>query len=265
VNDLAPRAIAALEHLVRELGSPGDLDLTVHATRTGIKQLRAFVRLARRSIGTDAYRIEDGALRSAARIIAPARDALVLIETARSEHAASTVIGTLEREHAAALADLESGGRREAVGMLESTAIRWGRREWHGPPARSIRIGLRRTYRRAAADLESAIADAADAAFHGWRRRVKYVRYQLEGIGAPDTLVAPFTALGDDLGIEHDHSVLIGVCDARVTDPGFRDLALRSHRRRSELRARAVDVGSRLFASQPSAFVADLERVVDLA
>ncbi len=264
MKDLAPVAVADLDELARELRFPADIDVTVHATRTGIKRLRGFVRLARQSIGTDAYRVEDGDLRSAARIIAPARDARVLIETALAEHGSPAVIGALERAHAEAMAVLESGGRRDAVDLLEATAIRWRTLDWHGPSTRSVKIGLKTTYLRGRTDLTSVGSDATDAAFHGWRRRVKYVRYQLEAVGAPDTIVAPFAELGDDLGIEHDHTVLIGVCGANIAGAGFGDLAQRSIRRREELRAGAVSIGSLLFAKQPDAFVADLEKIVDL-
>ena len=262
--DLAPQAIADLAALASGLRNPADVDHSVHATRTGIKRLRAFVRLARASIGEEIYRYENRSLRDAARLIAPARDARVLIETAESESAPPTVLAALGRAHAAAIEELESGVRLETVRLLESATDRWKRLAWNGPPTSSIRAGLGATYRRARADHATVLAEPTDVSFHGWRRRVKYVRYQLEAIAAPDEIVTPYTTLGDDLGLEHDHTELIGVCSDAPDNAAFTALAHRSTARRAMLRSRALDIGSRLFAVDPDAFVNSISTSVAL-
>jgi CHAD domain-containing protein len=264
VKDLASQAIDDLEDLVSGLRSPIDVDEAVHATRTGIKRLRAFVRLARVSIGTDTYRIENGSLRDSARLIAPARDARVLIDTAASEAAAPTVLAMLERAHVEAIDVLEAGVRMESVQLLELTAGRWRHLTWSGPPPSSIRIGLRRTYLRGRVDYAAVLDEPTAVAFHGWRRRVKYLRYQLQAIAAPHALVAPYTDLGDHLGFEHDHTVLISVCTGYPGDAGFVDLDRRSTARRAHLRSMAVELGSRLFVAHPDDFVNTLEATVKL-
>lgn len=264
MKDLAPRAIGDLDNLVSGLRDPIDIDEAVHATRTGIKRLRAFVRLARVSIGTDTYRIENGTLRDAARLIAPARDARVLIDTAASEDAAPTVVAMLEGAHADAIDILEAGVRMETIRLLELTAERWNHLAWNGPPLSSIQTGLRKTYRRGRSDYATALAESTADAFHGWRRRVKYLRYQLQAIKVPDTLVAPYTDLGDHLGLEHDHTVLISVCAGYPSDPGFAELARRSTTRRAHLRSLALDHGRRLFIARPDHFVDFVEATVNL-
>lgn len=264
MKDLAPRAIENLEDLVLRLRNPTDIDAVVHETRTGIKRLRAFVRLARASIRSTAYRNENGTLRDAARLIAPARDARVLIDTAASVDAAPTVGAMLEQAHVDAIGELEAGARMEAVRILESTASRWGHLTWDGPPGSSIRIGLRKTYLRGRTDATTVVAEPTDVAFHGWRRRVKYIRYQLQAVKAPDAFVTPYTDLGDHLGLEHDHTVLIAVCGRYPDDVDFLALAQRSTARRADLRSLALDVGGRLFDLQPDAFVATVDETTDL-
>ncbi|MGB9358365.1 MAG: CHAD domain-containing protein [Acidimicrobiia bacterium] len=265
MRDLASRAIGDLDDLISGLRTPIDLDETIHATRTGIKWLRAFVRLARVSIGTDTYRIENGSLRDAARLIAPARDARVLIDTAASEDAAPTVVAVLEGAHADAIDALENGVRMETVRLLESTAGRWNRLAWSGPPVSSIRIGLKKTYRRGRTDYATVLAEPTAEAFHGWRRGVKYLRYQLQAIKAPNRFVAPYTDLGDHLGLEHDHTVLIGACCSFPGDADFADLARRSMAQRAELRSLALDLGSRLFVAHPDHFVDIVEETVNFS
>lgn len=264
MKDLAPAAITEAEGLASILATADDLDPAVHATRKGTKRLRSFLRLARKSIGTGVYRTENAALRDAARLIAPARDALVLIETAREMNALGSVLTILEHLHLEELALIESGVRADVTMRLELVASRWNTIEWKGPEDTSIRAGLTRTYRRGLADFAAVQTEPSASAFHTWRRRVKYVRYQLEALGASNKLTRPWLALGDDLGWEHDHTVLIGVCSGYRGDD-FRSVAERAQARRETLRSAALEAGDQLFVLTPKAFVASVARAVDLA
>lgn len=262
MKDLAPAAVADIEELAAVLDDDGDLDRAVHTTRKGTKRLRSFLRLARQSIGKEVYRTENAALRDTARLIAPARDALVLIETARELGASEPVVETLERRHLEEITRLASGVRQDATTRLGAIAARWRMIDWDGPDAGSIRAGLTRTYRRGFAEFTAVQSQPVASAFHSWRRRVKYVRYQLEAIGEHGKLAKRWLALGDDLGWEHDHTVLIGVCSECSDDAGFRAVAARSRVRREELRSAALDAGDHLFVLEPGAFV---ESVVSAA
>ncbi len=264
MKSLASTEVTRLEHLTEGLADPADLDVAVHATRKGIKRLRAFLRLARRSIGTSTYRTENGALRYTADLLAPARDAYVLIDTARNLCAPDGILVELSEDYAGEIAALESGSRIEAVRRLEAITGRWRRLNWHGPDSRSIGAGLLRTYRRGLVDLETARVTPTAAAFHSWRRRVKYLRYQLEALDAPNTFLVPYTTLGDDLGLEHDQTVLLGVCELHADDETFASLAHRSFERREELRASALSRGTPLFDQEPEAFRRSVEEMVDL-
>ena len=125
MNPLAATEISRLERLTSGLADPTDLDVAVHTTRKGIKRLRAFLRLARRSTGTSTYRIENGALRDTARLLAPARDAYVLVGTARDLDASDLVLHVLEEDYAAVMAALESVGELEVRGYAwQSPGIR---------------------------------------------------------------------------------------------------------------------------------------------
>lgn len=264
MNELAPAAIAEAEELATILPAAVDLDLAVHATRKGTKRLRSFLRLARQSIGKDVYRAENAALRDTARLIAPARDALVLIETATEMGASEPVLELLGRLHLEELAVLESGVQTDTTGRLTSIAARWASLDWRGPEVASIRAGLTRTYRRGLADFAAVRSQPSASAFHSWRRRVKYVRYQLEALGAPGKLTRQWVVLGDDLGWEHDHTVLMGVCGEYHGDDGFRSVAKHSKARREMLRSTAVEVGVQLFVLKPREFVESVASAVGL-
>lgn len=264
MNTLAATEIARLERLAATLTDPSDLDVAVHTTRKGIKRLRAFLRLARRSIGTSTYRIENGALRDTARLLAPARDTYVLIGTARDLDASGLVLNVLDDDYAAAMAALESVARLDAVHRLEAIAARWEILRWHDPDSKSIGAGLRRTYRRGLVDLETVRATPTAAAFHGWRRRVKYLRYQLESLDAPRSFLTPYTDLGDDLGLEHDQAVLLDVCESHADENDFASLAFRSTERRAQLRASALNRGAPLFGQEPDSFRRTVEELIGL-
>ncbi len=264
MNPLAATEISRLERLTSGLADPTDLDVAVHTTRKGIKRLRAFLRLARRSTGTSTYRIENGALRDTARLLAPARDAYVLVGTARDLDASDLVLHVLEEDYAAVMAALESVGRLQTLHRLEAIASRWRLLAWHGPDPKSIGAGIRRTYRRGLVDLETVRSTPTAAAFHGWRRRVKYLRYQLEVLDAPKKLLHPYTELGDDLGLEHDQTVLLGVCEQHIDDEAFSSLAGRSLGRREQLRTSAVELGTGLFVQEPESFRTTVEDLISL-
>src|SRR5919197_2091003 len=57
-----------------------DPDEAAHDARKRTKKLRALLRLARPELGDKAYRRENRALRDAARLLSPVRDAWVLVE-----------------------------------------------------------------------------------------------------------------------------------------------------------------------------------------
>jgi CHAD domain-containing protein len=263
MNPLASTEISRLRLLIAGLADPTDIDAAVHTTRKGIKRLRAFLRLARRSIGTTTYRIENGALRDTARLLAPARDAYVLIDTARDLDASDLVLDVLDQSYAATMATLESTSRLDAVHHLEAVAGRWQHLAWYGPDPKSIGAGLRRTYHRGLVDLETVQSTPTASAFHGWRRRVKYLHYQLEVLDAPESLLHPYTDLGDDLGLEHDQAVLLGVCEQHADDESFASLGLRSTERRDELRASALEGGAPLFSQEPEAFRRTVEEMTE--
>lgn len=264
MNPLAATEITRLERLTAGLADPTDLDVAVHTTRKGIKRLRAFLRLARRSIGTSTYRIENGALRDTGRLLAPARDAYVLVDTARDLDASDRILHALDEDYTAVMAALESVDRLQAVHRLEAIATRWRLLSWHGPDPKSIGAGIRRTYRRGLVDLETVRSTPTAAAFHGWRRRVKYLRYQLEVLDAPKRFLHPYTQLGDDLGLEHDQTVLLGVCEQHTDDEAFSSLANRSLERREQLRFGALERGGPLFDQEPESFRTTLEDLISL-
>lgn len=243
---------AGSEHLgaiVADLADPADVDAAVHDTRKGIKRLRALLRFdtgGHRSIDTELSRI--------GRSLAPARDAAVLGHTLGALEPGVGWEGAdayMEKHHLGILDDLSLGSTMTA---LTTVRARW--------PARVIdsdviAAAVERMYRKGRKRLRRASEHQHAEDFHAWRKRVKYLRYQLEAVGADDDVVEPFDALGDTLGLEHDHTVFIDFCDDHIDlcrDRRDRYVLIdRAEVRREELRDRALSTTA--YAEEPEVWV----------
>jgi CHAD domain-containing protein len=276
------------EHALRGLaGGPDDIDHAVHEARKAIKRLRAILRLVRTEIGERAYRYENRTLRDAARRLAAVRDGAVAVETVTD--LAARFEGSLPVDVFDDLAErldrravdirrrilFESDAVAQVAATLERTRVRFAawpvgeeERAWHGRPIRdrfaSVAPGLAATYGRGRTEMTRAYGRPSATNFHLWRKRVKYLRHQMEVLQPLWPEVVGGTAvvldqLGGVLGDEHDLAALLGllaVDPAMCPDPVERALfaALAQHRR-SELQAQARVLGRRVYAEKPDRFV----------
>lgn len=99
--------------------------------------------------------------------------------------------------------------------------------------------------------------------FHAWRKRVKYLRHQMEILSPvwPEViggLAGSLENLSDVLGDEHDQAAMIGLVASLpelVDDPDERNLLIAlAQQRRRELQAAARVMGARVFAEEPDQF-----------
>ena len=123
-------------------------------------------------------------------------------------------------------------------------------------------------YRAARRAMAAAREGSDEQLFHDWRKRVKH-HYHLSrmakgaGPSTAKTVVSDLDALGDLLGLEHDHAVLA----ARLLDDpllaGNGRAADRIHEvidtRRGKLQKKAFRLGRTLYAEGPKAFRAGFD------
>ncbi len=245
MRDLHQAEIARLDRLIAALDLQEDIDESVHTTRKGVKRLRAHLRLARDSIDGDLYRSEDADMRQIGLLLAQARDAFVLTQTLEALESSSgwgPAAAFIAAHHQAAVGELLAGPIEEVRRRLVAARQRWP--DHRGLNAGGISAGVARTYTKGRAEIEAAAATSHATAFHAWRKRVKYLRYQLEALGSDEVLVSSLPELGDCFGLEHDHTVFIEFCDDNIDMlPDRRDryvLIDRAERRRDELRSLAL-------------------------
>jgi CHAD domain-containing protein len=248
-------------------GRPLDRD-AIHEIRKALKRLRALVRLLRAELGERQYKREHAILRDAARRLAGARDAEVMVGTLdallqrhprklgrRRELLELRELLVAERAVAERATLGDSVTRAEV--LRELSGLRERVRQWDLPERPGIALverDLRRLYRdgrerkRRVARVGSGKGkdksrgrgrgrvgrDGGARAAHAWRKRVKDLRYAAEILGRR-RLARRADRLAELLGEEHDLVVLAGLLPA----PGHAPLqGKRGRRARKALLAR---------------------------
>lgn len=246
----------------------------VHQVRKHCKKLRALVRLTRSSLGQE-YHSENAWFRDTARPLSGARDAHTMQKTL-------SVLSHQFRSRFSAQAcrkvqrqlQQPDGSHDERVNVQEtlSTAARRLKaarsrvEAWcldtHGFDA--VQNGLERTYQAGHTAMQDAGGNPSEATFHEWRKHVKYHWYHCRLLCGmwPEILQArrrEVHRLAEALGDDHDLAVLSGAIQDQPSAVGGRG---RRHRllalirqQRQRLEADSSQLGQRLFAETPAAFV----------
>jgi CHAD domain-containing protein len=280
----APDAVRAVareraEHALRALRETAadDPATAVHDVRKDAKKLRALLRLLQPAIDRKLRRGENQAIAAIARGLSGTRDAAVLAKQAadlrdRAVGQAPEATFTAVHDafaHAASSGDGDGDGLRAAIAsagtQLDSLVDRID-----GWPLQDVRLrtlvdGLERSYARGRDELARVRKDPGDPErLHEWRKRVKDLWYQerLLRDAWPRVLTAQadeLGELGELLGDDHDLAVLreqltsadgVGAGLALDLEPV---VAAIDHRR-AELQARALAIGTRVYAEKPVAY-----------
>jgi hypothetical protein len=258
---------ADLERALALLSEPLS-DESIHAVRQASKRARAALRLLRETLTEASFARENAALRDAARLLAPARDAKVMLDCVeellddksleRHRAVLLRLRGRLQRTYARRLAAAGSETTRRRLrhlvaGSLKRTA-RWGRPR---DAAAAYFAGLRRVYERGRRELEVALAGGDASALHEWRKQVKYFGTALALLGMSAHLKARHAAdeIARRLGEDHDLSVMAAALRRLHAHP---TLLAKLQKRRDKLQKRAVKLARRLYKHPPERFAARL-------
>jgi CHAD domain-containing protein len=268
----AEKAMAALRGEAR----PRD---RVHEARTAVKKLRALLRLVQPALGARHER-ENARLRKLGHALSELRDAEVLVATFDGlfDHFEEQLGPPLRRVRTRLTTRLRGVEERldlparlrdaeRAFDKTRKRARRWRPRRggWE-----ALAGGLQQTYRWGRQALGAAYHDSDDAAFHGWRKAVKYHGHHVTLLAAmwPDELEGRRQALGrlgDLLGEDHDLAVFAETLrsERRCFDNDRDQQVLLGliRERQGALRAMARPLGRRLFAEPPAAFTRRLSRI----
>jgi CHAD domain-containing protein len=276
---------------LNELSSGGDVNSAVHEFRKSNKRVRALLRMVRPVIGDRIYRAENRVLAEASRLVAPARDASVMVDAMvrlrgryghllaqgvweltehklrqRHERAVTRLVDDSEVIAEASRAVYRARSRY-AAWPVDSLEPRIGPRPL--PDSfRSVGPGVGATYERGRKAMRFAYTNPRPENFHEWRKQVKYLRHQMEVVTPlwPEViggLAASLAQLGDVLGDDHDQAELIRIVATLpelAPDPDERHLLVAlSNERRRELQSAARVMGGRIFAESEDQFTSRLK------
>lgn len=263
------RAEKALEAL-RRAGEGDDLAASVHSARKDLKKLRSVLRLVRPALGERQFSREHKRYRDAARRLSASRDAEVKLRTlsALEERSGKELPGEAVNAWRALLAaereELGDVGKlatqlQGAMGEIEVGRDEIARWKLSGDSWGLVAPGLGRTYKRGRREMKR-VRDGHEAGdVHQWRKRVKDLWYQLRLLAGMWPALLGETAgqahdLADLLGDHHDLTVLGD--DLQTREMGDeRKILTAIERRQEELLASALDLGERLYAEKPKAFL----------
>lgn len=252
-------------------------DKAVHEARRSFKRLRALLRLG--SPGMEpAFAKENRRLRDAGRLLAPAREAAVLLDS--FDRFAEAHGQDLDPAHLAALrsrlarkaeSPAADGAAVEkhvdkVLGLLERAEKNLGRLDWPADPA-ELHRGLRKANARLTAAFRAARGSGDAEDLHEWRKRLKDQSSHIELFREvmPSALKPARKSakeIAQILGDEHDLCLLAaklrdGRCPSKMRDT--RDaLVERIEARRAKMRQKAFRLGEAHGSGEADGFARDL-------
>ena len=255
----------------------GDLDKSIHEARRSFKRLRALLRLASPAMERP-YEKENRRLRDAGRLLAPARDAAVLVHS--FDGFAESHGQDLDSAHLAGLrsrlarkGDAPAAERTavdthvgKVLGLVERAEKNLGKLDWPSQPE-ELQRGLRKANARLTAAFRAARASGDAEDLHNWRKRLKdhsahieLFRAVLPGSLKPSRKSAK--EIAQLLGDEHDLCLLAAKlgdshCPSKMRET--RDvLVQRIEVRRAKLRQKAFRLGEAQGSGEADGFARDL-------
>jgi CHAD domain-containing protein len=257
----------------------------VHEARKSIKRIRAMLRLIRFEVGEKVYHFENAWMRDTARLISGVRDAAVsvnAIEDVMDLYGSFLAEGTFEetrhklvlrRDHVEQRAMEDPNLVSRVVADLERARSRY--ESWPSDPeSRSIYgmgirdefvaigPGLRAVHARGRREMVVAYKAPLPEHFHLWRKRVKYLKHQMEILTPmwPEVMIGMAITLdriSDLLGQDHDLAELLRlVADRPDLCPNPLERSLMSalaQQRRYDLQTASRILGRRIYAERPDA------------
>ena len=196
----------------------------VHEARTSVKKLRGLLRLVKPALG-EVYPRENQRLRKVGASLSRLRDAEVLLQTfdsllAQPEQELPVPLRRVRSQLTQRLRGVEAklnlpARLREATKAFRETRKRaqdWVPHRKHANGWKLLVGGLGSTYRWGRRAMDTAYRKGEDAAFHDWRKAVKYHGYHMRLLADmwPEQMngrLAVIDELGTLLGQDHDLSV----------------------------------------------------------
>lgn len=275
LNEIKRILLEQVDYALYQLTTPGlDEDTAVHEARKAFKRIRAMLRLVRDEISREDFTFLNGLFRDAGRRLSDIRTSAVLDETLEilhqrypeqlSSEAVADVLARLRAHHESMREEVVRG---QALFHQVAEMLQQGKKRIEELPLAGNhfpKTGLQRVYARGRRGLENSRREPTVANFHEWRKRVKYLRYQVRVLSPtwPEVLgcfTQELVALSEWLGIDHDlaelHHTLVEHPELGLQGSEQGKLLTLIEAYRDELEGQSFRIGTRLYAEKPRAFV----------
>lgn len=250
------------------------VDEAVHQARRRLKKTRAVLRLVRYSLPPSTYKQNNQSFRDIGRNLSELRDSKVRIKTLDNliphvDIISPELSSNIRRE-------LYIDYRQEYQRVLDGDVLSLVKNElkdaqddinnWKikSNSWSAVDQSLKRVYTRGYQDLAKAISKPRAENFHEWRKRVKYLRYQLQVVNPiwqdlVQIWVEQTHDLSNYLGEDHDLAVLKEFVSSQPErfdrDRELDFLIPAIEHRQKELRTAAISLGKKIYAEKPKNFV----------
>lgn len=257
----------------------------VHITRKSTKRIRAMLRLVRFEVGEQVYQFENEWMRDTARLLSEVRTSSTMtqgVADIREMYGPLLAEGTFDevverttiyrdRTEQRVMEDPEIVPR--VVSNLERARSRY--ESWPTDPEaksvygigirhdyRAIGPGLKATHARGRHQMVAAYQAPSAESFHRWRKRVKYLKHQMEILTPlwPEVMIGMAVTLdriSQLLGQDHDLAELLQTLADRpdlCPNPLERSLmSALAEQRRADLQTASRILGRRIYAERPAA------------
>ncbi|WP_370279569.1 CHAD domain-containing protein [Pontibacterium sp.] len=196
-----------------------DVDEVIHDTRTGMKRMRAFLRLIRASIGKPAYRQANAQSKALAGALSGSRDARVLLDTVDmlllelEDRECRARLREPFLQHYARACEVAGGTRplkyaRKRLHKLQHKACRW---RLKGYDYQALMQAVETEYGQGRAHWLQIQQYPEAEELHEWRKEVKRFYYQVSLLFPHGNKMqrARLKDLGEYLGQLHDLHILL--------------------------------------------------------
>lgn len=277
-DELRRVAIECLDDAIDRLGQAGagdrDLERDVHQSRKRGKEVRGLIRLVRPALG-DTYDLLNAEVRDGARELSTLRDTHALLGTVEGVAAEldgdareqlAVVAGHLQVAATAATNDVGPDDPRIAVARSRMQTARVIVESWGGDvDLGDMTAGVTKMATQGRSAWKSVQKKTTDERMHQWRKRVKYLWYQVRLLEAADPdgigpLVKQLDDLSELLGDEHDLTVFVehleqGAGSDEMASVDIPRLVKQARARQSTLRKAAFELGDEVYRDGAEAIV----------
>jgi CHAD domain-containing protein len=251
----------------------------IHEVRKIFKKIRSILRLYRASIGYSVYYRENVFFRDLGRVLSDARDKQVLLENASK--ISDTLPVDLKNEKITSLLDSLRKKRDDSLSEItQNEKLRFIEKQlanhtlpedlnFDGEGFELIEKGIKRIYKQARNYLKEIKKQQEDTLIHDFRKRVKYLRYQMSILRPvyPEMIKAYRKALkkiSDDTGDHRDYSIFLG----HMEENDFYNLNTRQKQfirdfiqtKNEKLLREALASSDKFFMEKPSDFIASMKK-----